>query len=80
MSIELISVLQTGVISNKINSWGAWLGPKAHKGHSPCCLGHPCLHSKATAHRALLSGVTRWQLPSQLCCVTANTEIKQKQV
>lgn len=52
MSIEHISVLQSGIISNEINSWGAWLGPKAHVAREtvsvawdiPACTAKPPLH------------------------------------
>lgn len=69
MSIKHISVLQSGIISNKINSWGAWQGPKAHKGDSLCCLGHPCLHSKATAPSgsALMSNEMAGAISAVLC-------------
>lgn len=70
MSIEHISVLQSGVISNKINSWGAWQGPKAHVARERhCCLGHPCLHSKATAlsGSALMSNDMAVAISAVLC-------------
>lgn len=82
VSIKHISVLQSGIISNKINSWGAWQGPKAHAERETVSVAWdiPACTAKPRLRRALLSWVTRWQVPSQLCCVTGNTEIKQKQV